>query len=223
MFFIHGLNFTTASNTAIIMAMTPVFIALLSSFLRQEKIHWVAWLGIGISFVGFYFVMTKKPGAFNFSGQGMKGDLMILFGNICWAVYTVLARPLLKTMSPLKLTSVTMLIGTVFYLPFCAHDIFHLRLAEISPRAWGVLFYSGLFALAICYVIWYRSVKRVGNSKTAIYGYITPVFTVIFAYIFLAEKITILQAAGALIIFAGVYLARSGYREFRSGEEVRLP
>ncbi|GAJ00046.1 unnamed protein product, partial [marine sediment metagenome] len=43
--FIHGLNWTTASNTSVIMAMTPVFVALLSVLLKQEKIHWAGWLG----------------------------------------------------------------------------------------------------------------------------------------------------------------------------------
>lgn len=212
--FIHGLNWTTASNTSIVMAMTPVFVALLSLLLKQEKIHWAAWGGILISFVGFYFVITKQAGAFHFAWRSLRGDLMIFAGNLCWAIYTVFSRPLLKRISPLKLTAITMAIGTVFYLPFCTRDIFRLRLGEISFQAWASLFYSCLFALVIGYVIWYASIKRVGNSKTAIYGNITPIFTVIFAYIFISERITILQAVGALIIFGGVYLTRSGYRWF---------
>jgi len=64
-------------------------------------------------------------------------------------------------------------------------------------------------------------VKRVGNSKTAIFGNITPVFAVISAYIFLSEKLTLLQMIGALIIFAGVYLTRSGYRFFEKRIGVR--
>ncbi|MFP4083266.1 MAG: DMT family transporter, partial [Candidatus Aminicenantes bacterium] len=209
MFFIHGMNLTTASNTSIIMAMTPVFVALLSSLTKQERIHWLTWLGIGISFVGFYFVITRQPGGISLSGKGIRGDLMIFLGNMCWAIYTVFSKPILERMSPLKLTTLTMVMGTVFYVPFCLKDVLHLRLTAISTPAWGALFYSGLFALAICYVIWYFSVKIVGNIKTAIYGYLIPVFTVLFAYIFISETITYWQAVGALIILVGVYLARS--------------
>ncbi len=212
--FIHGLNWTTASNTSIVMAMTPVFVALLSSLARQERIHWAAWGGILISLIGFYFVITKQAGTFHYSWQSLRGDLMIFAGNLCWAIYTVYSRPLLEKISPLKLTAVTMAIGTVFFLPFCMGDIFRLRPAEISFKAWVLLFYSGLFALVVSYLIWYYSVKRVGNSKTAIYGNITPIFTVLLAYIFLAERLSFLQVAGALIIFIGVYLTRLGYRFF---------
>lgn len=214
MFFIHGLNLTTASNTSIIMAMTPIFIALLSFLLKHEKIHWAAWFGIISSFVGFYFVITKEFGHFDFSWYRLRGDLMIFIGNIFWAIYTVLSKPLLERISPLKLTSLTMAFGTIFYLPFCVKDIISINFSKVSSYAWAGLLYSGLFSLVICYVIWYSSVKRVGNSKTAIYGNITPVLTIIFAYIFISERITLLQAGGALVILIGVYLTRSGYRLF---------
>lgn len=218
MFFIHGLNWTTASKTSVIMAMTPVFVALLSTLLKHERIHWAGWMGIMISFVGFYLVITKQAGAFHFSWEDMRGDLMIFFGNIIWAVYTVFSKPFLEKISPLKFTSITLAIGTLFYLPFTAKDIVQIQWSEVSFKAWAGLFYSGLFAIAICYVIWYSSVKRVGNSKTAIFGNINPVFTILFAYIFLSERITLLQLVGALIIIIGVYLTRSGYRFFNSHE-----
>ena len=212
--FIHGLNWTTASKTSVIMAMTPVFVALLSTLLKQEKIHWAGWLGILISFIGFYFIITKQVGTLHFSWEELRGDLMILTGNLFWAVYTVFSKPFLEKISPLKWTSITLGVGTVFYLPFAASDIVRIQWSEVSFHAWAALIYSGLFAIAICYVIWYASVRRVGNSKTAIYGYLSPIFTILFAYLLISERITLLQIGGALIIFAGVYLTRSGYRFF---------
>jgi drug/metabolite transporter (DMT)-like permease len=218
LFFIHGLNWTTASKTSVIMAMTPVFVALLSTLLKQERIHWAGWLGIAISFIGFYFIITKQAGTFHFSWEELRGDFMILIGNIFWAVYTVFSKPFLEKISPLKWTSVTLAVGTVFYLPFAAKDVVRIHWSEVSFQAWAVLIYSALFAIAICYVIWYASVKRVGNSKTAVYGYLSPIFTIIFAYLLISERITLLQIGGALIIFAGVYLTRSGYRFFERGK-----
>ncbi len=210
--FIHGINLTTASNTSIIMAMTPASVALLSSLFKHEKIHWAAWFGIGLSFVGFYLVIARQPGTIVFSLENLKGDVMIFGGNIVWAVYTVFSKPLLGRITPLKWSSLTLVVGTILYLPFCVPAFSRQDFGQISFKAWAMLAFSGLFALAVSYVVWYTSVKRIGNSKTVIYGNIVPIFTVIFAYIFIAERIGFWQGVGALIILAGVYLTRSGYR-----------
>ncbi len=214
-FFIQGINLTTASSTAIIMAMTPASVALLSSLFKHEKIHWVAWLGIALSFIGFYLVITGQPGTFVFSWQNVKGDLMIFSGNIVWAVYTVFSKSFLARLSPLKWSSLTLVAGTVFYLPFCIPAFVRQDFGQVTFKAWSILIYSGLFALAFSYVAWYTSVKRIGNSKTAIYGNMTPILTVVFASIFIAERISLWQAIGALIILFGVYLTRSGNHLFR--------
>ncbi len=218
--FIHGINLTTASNTSIIMAMTPASVALLSSLLKHEKIPWAGWFGIAISFVGFYLVIAKQPGTFVFSWENLKGDMMIFGGNLVWAVYTVFSKPLLGRITPLKWSSLTMAVGTVFYLPFCVPAFSRQDFGQISLKAWSMLVFSGLFALAFGYVVWYSSVKRIGNTKTVIYGNIVPIFTVIFAYIFISERIGLWQAVGAVIILAGVYLTRSGYRVFSTGGKV---
>jgi drug/metabolite transporter (DMT)-like permease len=211
-FFIHGINITTASSTAIIMAMTPVSVALLSSLLKHERLHWVAWLGIGLSFVGFYLVITDQPGTFIFSWESLKGDMLIFFGNIVWAIYTVFSKPLLGRISPLKWSSLTLAVGMLFYIPFCVPAFTRQDFSQISFKAWSILIYSALFALAFSYVAWYASVKRIGNSKTAIYGNVTPIMTVVFAYVVIAEKISLWQAIGAFIILTGVYLTRSEHR-----------
>jgi drug/metabolite transporter (DMT)-like permease len=213
--FINGLNWTKVSNTSIIMGMTPVFIALLSTFLKHEKIQWAGWLGIIISFVGFYLVITQQGESFQLTWESVRGDVMIFTGNLLWAVYTVFSRPFLNRISPLKWTSLTLAFGTVFYFPFAAPAIFRIPWKEITWQGWVSLVYSGLFAIAVCYVIWYTSVKRIGNSKTAIFGNINVVFSVSIAFVFLGERITALQVCGAVIILVGVYLTRFGYRFFR--------
>jgi drug/metabolite transporter (DMT)-like permease len=117
-------------------------------------------------------------------------------------------------MSPLRLTSLSLAAGALFYLPLAARDIFTMPWAALSPKSWAALAYSTVFAIAAGYVIWYSSVRRVGNIKTGIYGYITPVFTVLFASLFLAEDIHPHQIAGVMVIFAGFYLTRFGDRVF---------
>jgi len=208
--FIHGLNWTTASNSALIIAMSPAIIALVSTAFRHERLSWLAWGGVIFSFFGLYLVITQQAGGFEWSLANLKGDLLILTGNFLWAIYTVSSNNFLKKYSPLKFTTWTMIIGAVFFLPFAWADLRSLPKAQISFTAWGGLIYSGLFALAVCYVLWYSSVKKVGNSRTAIYDNLVPLFTIVFAGLILGERLTWQQALGAVVILSGVIMTRLG-------------
>jgi drug/metabolite transporter (DMT)-like permease len=212
--FINGISLTTASSTSIIMTMTPIFIALLSAIFIRERIHWAGWAGILVSFGGLFLVLFGDSGSFVFSAPTLRGNLIILAGNLFWAVYTVFSKPLLSRMSPLKLTSLSLAIGTFFYLPVAARDLTRLPQATLSWESWSALAFSAVFAIAVSYVIWYSSVQRVGNTKTGIFGNITPVLTVLFAHFFLAERVTGIELLGTLVIILGFYLTRFGYRWF---------
>ncbi len=214
--FIHGINLTTASNASIIIAMGPIFIALLSSLMKHERLNVTAWAGILISLAGFDLIITKQTGSIHMTWHNLRGDLMILSCDLLWAFYTVFSKPMLKKTSPLKLTAFTMLAGTLFFIPFSIKDVLSISYSSISLKAWVSLFYSGFFSLAVCYLIWYSSVRRVGNSRTAIYDNLVPVFAVLIAYIFLGERLSFLQGTGMLVIFIGIYLTRSANPRFGS-------
>lgn len=212
--FISGINLTTASTTSLVMTMTPIFIALMSAIFVGERIHWAGWAGIFLAFFGLFFVLFGDSLSFSLSAQGLRGNLMILLGNFFWAIYTVFSKPLVDRLSPLRFASLTLAIGTLFYLPLTVGDVLRLPWRSLSSKSWAAFLYSSLFAIALSYVVWYSSVRRVGNTKTGIFGNITPVLTVLFAHFFLSETITVAQVVGALVIFLGFYLTRFGYRWF---------
>ena len=213
--FIQGLRATTASTSSMIAPMTPVFIAMLSYFLRLERIHWAAWIGIAVSFTGFYLLLTGQGGPMNLNSATVRANLLVLAANLMWALYTVFSRPLLARIPPLRLAVLTTSFGTLFYLPLAAGGIADIRIGRIPAQAWGAVFYSGVLAIVVGYAVYYSSVRKVGNTKTAIYSNLNPVFATIFAVLFLRERVTPLQVGGGLVIFLGVYLTRSGYRYFQ--------
>ncbi|MCJ7588062.1 MAG: DMT family transporter, partial [Candidatus Aminicenantes bacterium] len=213
--FIQGIEHTGASTTSLILAMSPVFIAVLSTILGTERIHWAAWLGIAVSIAGFYAVITGPALSFRLSAAALRGDLLLLAANMCWALYTVLSKGLLERIAPLRLAALTAVPGTLLYLPLAARDMAAQRYTNVSWAAWGGLLYSAALAIFAGTIVWYSSLKRVGNAKTAIYTTLNPVFAVLFAALFLSERITPVQGVVAAVILAGVYLTRSGYRLFR--------
>jgi drug/metabolite transporter (DMT)-like permease len=214
LFFIEAISQTNASTASVIMATSPIFIALLSTALGQERVSWASWLGIIVSFAGFIFVVAGDHAGRTLSWNGMRGVTLIILANVCWAAYTVFAKPVLERNSPFGLAAVGTAAGTALYLPFAARDAAAIAWHRISWAGWGAILFSGLVAIFLCFFIWYDSVQKVGSAKTGVYSNLTPIFAVAFAGLFLGERFTVVEAVGSAVVLAGVYLARSGYRLF---------
>ena len=189
-------------------------IALLATAVGEERIPVAGWAGIVISFAGFLLVVTGENGGLAFTWEAWRGAVLILLANACWAGYTVFSKPVLDRNAPFRLAAVGTIAGTAVYLPFAVRDLAAVEWARIPLQAWGAILYSGLVAIFLCFVIWYASVKEVGSAKTGVYSNLTPILAIFFAGLVLGERLSALQAVGAAITLAGVYLTRSGYRFF---------
>ncbi|MGD1008743.1 MAG: DMT family transporter [Candidatus Aminicenantales bacterium] len=214
LFFIQAISRTNASTASVVMATSPIFIALLSTAMGQERVHWAGWIGILISFAGFFLVIASANGGSVFNGNGMRGAVLIILANICWAAYTVFSKPVLERNSPVRLAAVGTAAGTFLYLPFTVKEVAAVEWHKISWAGWGAVLYSGLIAIVLCFIIWYYSLREVGSSKTGIYSNLTPIFAVAFAGLSLGEHFSRSEAVGSAVVLAGVYLTRSGYRFF---------
>jgi drug/metabolite transporter (DMT)-like permease len=208
LFFIYGISFTTAGNSAILYGTVPIFVGLLSSILGVEKITQRVWQSVIISFFGIALIIVGKGEALAITNQSWIGDLLILGATICWATYTVLSKPLLKRYTPTKLTTLTVAIGAIPLILISIPSLSTQRWDSVSTQGWLSVAYSSCLAIALGYVIWYTGVSHVGNARTSLYENLAVVVGVAVAWIFLSESMSLLQIIGAALVFIGLYLAR---------------
>lgn len=219
--FIEGMARTTASSASLLFGASPVVIALVSRLAGHERIHLTGAAGALLGFYGVFLIVGGAGGpggASGISGGQIVGDLLIVAGVICWAIYTVLSRALLRVYSPLRLTALSMSVGTLILIPLSLPAAARQDWAAVSPLSWAGLAYSLLFALVISYVIWYRSVKTIGAMRTAIYSNLVPVFGTLFGVWLLGERLTAGLGFGAACILGGIVLTRLQGRRDRRNE-----
>ena len=217
--FIHGIDRTTASNSSLILAIMPIFVALLSSVLGVERVGRKVWYGVVLSFVGIFLIVQGAGRTLTMTDQSWIGDLLILAGTICWSTYTVLSKPLLQRYTPLKLTTLTMTMGTPLLVLVSIPSLKEQNWSSVSLQGWLCLIYSFCFAVGIGYVIWYTGVSRIGSAKTALYENLITVIAVAVAWLFLSERMTLLQVLGAVLVLSSLYLARRPSKE--TGSDMR--
>jgi len=221
MFFIRGLASTTPGNTSLLMATSPVFVALYGHILRIERGNRKVWAGIILSFAGVLLLILGGANGLALDRASTTGDLLVLGASMLWAVYTVGSKPLLARHSALKLTAMAMLAGVPPLVLLSLPDLLRQNWGAIPPLHWFGLFYSALLAVVVGYTIWGTGVQRVGSARTAIYSNVTPVVAILVAWVALGDRLALLQWLGAVVVIGGLLLTRRGRVHERPAEEKR--
>ncbi|MGB9959870.1 MAG: DMT family transporter [Candidatus Bathyarchaeales archaeon] len=206
--FIYGISLTTAGNSSLILATTPIFVALFSSLLHVEKVERRVWQSVIISFLGVALIVLGSGKPLTLTEQSLIGDILILTGTMCWSLYTILSKPLLKRYTPLKLTSLTVAMGTPVLVLASIPSIALQDWNAIPTQGWLSLAFSACLAIALGYAIWYTGVSRIGSARTSLYEYLITVIAISTAWIFLSESMNLIQIAGAALVFIGLYTSR---------------
>lgn len=206
-FFIGGLARTTVANSSLMLAATPVVIALISAAMGQERISRLHWFGAALSLIGIYIVIGQ---GISLEGSTITGDVMMFVAVCCWALYTLGARELIQRHSPVGVTGISMAIGTAIYVPVMVPNLLRTDWGAVSTATWIALVYSALFALCVAYTIWYMAVREIGSARTSVYSNLVPIVAMLTAVVFLGEHLTAARLAGAAAVLVGVALTRVG-------------
>jgi drug/metabolite transporter (DMT)-like permease len=204
--FHYGLAHTTATNASLIMGISPIFTTLFGVISGVDRLSLRGWLGVLIAFSGVYLVMQGKDlMAFHLN---LRGDVLVLLGSACWALYTLLGRPILIRHSPLKVTAWAVGIGTLGLIPATCSATLEQDWSMISISSWLGLAYSAILATVLGFLLWFRGVSKVGPIRAMVYQYMTPIIAVLIAWATLGDRMNGVQILGACLAMMGVLMAR---------------
>lgn len=207
--FVQGVALTRAGNAALVLAATPAVVALLGRVRGVERIGAGAAAGIALSIAGIGLIVlgTAQGDA---GDASLRGDLLVLGGCVAWALYTVLLTPYAARVDGILLSAITMVGGTVPLVLVAAPAIAAAPWGGLAWQGWAAIVYSGLGALVVAYLIWYRGVRTLGPTRTAMFANLQPVIALAVAWLTLGEQPTIFQGTGAALILGGLLLTRRG-------------
>ena len=206
--FIEGIARTRASDAALVVAATPAFVALIGRLRGVERIKRRGLLGIALSFTGMALVVLGTTR----SAEGrtsLLGALLVLGGAFAWAIFTVMLKPHTENVSGMQVSAFTMVGGALMLLVVSAPAISVADWRSVPPIGWAALGYSTVFALVIAYYFWYRGVRVIGPTRTALFSNLQPVIAMLVAWAILHETPTAWQCLGAGSIMSGLLLTRS--------------
>lgn len=205
--FILGLDRSPAGTAAVVLSLTPLVIAFISMLSGQERPGPRTWTGAALSIVGVALVSGAEVRVQG--GGALVGNLILLGACFAWALYTVGARPLVKRYGSVPVTVWTLWTGAAGLMALGAPALTRQDWGAVRPAAWGGLVFSATFAISLSYLIWYRGVERIGNTRTAIFSNLTPVVALFAGAVLLGERPTPAALAGVALTLGGLMVVRS--------------
>ncbi len=203
--FMTGLSITTATNSAMIVAILPVMVAVLGRLLGIERASPLMWLGVVLGTSGVLLVVTAR--GVHLHSEALTGDLLVLFATVCWSLYTVGVLRAGQGVNPLQITAITAAGGTPGLLLVGLPGLVRQDWGLVSTKTWAALAYAALLSLVLCYVLYNRAVQGIGSGRTAIYNCITPLMAMVVAWLTLGEIPLGIQLIGVALVIGGVLVS----------------
>ncbi len=215
-----GLLYTTSGNAAIVLSAIPALTAIVSWFALGEPLTLWRGLGILLSMAGVAVVVTGDSllGVVSSPSNTLLGDLLILGSALCWALYTVLGRQVVRRRAPSAVTAHTIAWGTLFLAPLAAGEVFYQGIAWPTARGWIMLLFLGLVASGLAFFLYLFALTRLEAGEASVYVNLAPVVTLIAARQVLSEPIRWPQLVGTALVLAGVYLTEKASSRVRREE-----
>ena len=202
---VTGLQYTTAANTGWIIGTAPIFMAILGFVFYKERITLLQFAGILVALAGLLLLIGKGD-ITNIGLIENKGDLLVLGSAFTWGVYSMVNKKISLSYSPLMTILYLFLMMAVIIIPFNLNTETINSVINLSPVSWMWILFLGVFCSGIAYVIWAQALRDMESAKVGAFLYFEPLVTVIAAWIYLNEEITLLMIFSGLLITAGVFI-----------------
>ncbi len=201
--FFQALHYTTAIKTAMIGATNPIMAAALAALVLGERLDWRRILLMVTALAGVLLTISNWHPALLVRQGPSLGDMFMAGAVVCWSVYSVLVRRLVRRFDPIVTTFYSFLTCAAVLVPFQAVEIWRRGLG-IDARGWMAIVYMGLFPTFIGYLVQQQAIKHLGVGKAALFINLVPVEVMILAVAILGETFLPLNLVSAAMIIGSV-------------------
>lgn len=203
-FFNLGLKTASAVNGSLIIATSPLIIAIFAFFFMNKKLRVIQILAIFMSFLGVAIIIVKGDVLGLRNIQLDIGDFYILCMAIVFSFSQIIVSKYLTKIDAIVMTTVGSLMALIMFTMASFTEISSTPLPS-DFAFWGSILYMGVFGTAVAYTAFYYCVVKVGATTSTLYMNLIPFFAVLLAFPF-GERLVLNQLVGGAIIVAALII-----------------
>jgi drug/metabolite transporter (DMT)-like permease len=194
----------SAGTAALIVNLSPIFNLIFAVIFLNERFSWANLAGLILSMTGLFIIV--RFGSEEKLELGYYLYALITFlAPLSWAIYTVASQPLSKKFDAVSVTGLSIVLGTLPLIFLLNGDDIRAGI-NLSMMGWIAL----LFLIFGCTIFgfsgWVWTLKKLPTTRVASFLYLVPIFSLLFGYVLLGEKLTSGIIVGSFILLSGVYV-----------------
>ena len=215
-----GLTYVSATVCSVLISTIPVFATIGAWLIFKEKLKFINYAGIVISFIGVLVFILNHDGSISLNIRGLA---LLTLAVLSAVGYNLTLSRLVGTYSPVYIVNVQNIIGAVLFLPlFLIFDFKHFISTPLTFNMFIPIIELTFFASCCAFILFAWSVRNIGITRANVFSNCIPVFTALFSFILLGEMLTVQNLIGMVVVIAGLFMSQMNGREKKIDEALAL-
>jgi drug/metabolite transporter (DMT)-like permease len=206
---------TSATNLALIYALSPVMIVLVSRLWLKEPFSRPQALGVLLSLAGVVHVVIKGQWAQLARVEWVAGDLWVLAATLSWTFFTILLKRWGTPLTDPARLGVISFFGVLVILPFAVWEAATGPLPAFSAQGVALALVAAALPGFAAYLGYAFMLRELGAARVGVTLYLGPPYAAVLAWLVLGEPIRAYHAVGLLLILPGVWLVNRAQAQAR--------
>lgn len=206
----YALQYTSASQAGMIVALLPVMVAVAARFYLGERISAKGSAGFVLAMVGAIWLSATGV-ATESSPNPLLGNFLEFLAMITAVGYIITAKKLTARYPADFITAMQAFVGAVFFFPLLFLPTTHLPTEFPLAPSLAVL-YLGAVVTVGAYGMYNFGISRVPANQSSVFINLIPIYSVVFGHLILGESLVWQQYAASVVVLAGVWMAQMNSR-----------
>jgi len=201
-----GLTYVSATAGSVLISTIPVFATIGAWIFFRERLKLINYAGIILSFLGVLIFIINKDGSMSYNIKGLGLMTLAVFSAVG---YNLTLSRLVGSYSPVYIVNVQNVIGAVLFLPvFLITDLRYFIITPFTFKDIVPVIELAVFASCGAFILFAWSVKNMGITRANVFSNSIPVFTAVFSFMILGDRLTFQNIAGMMIVIAGLFMSQ---------------
>ena len=202
----YGLTHVSATVCSVLISTIPVFAAIAAKIIFNEQLSSLNYSGILLSFLGVVIFVVNKNGTLAYNPQGIALIFVAVFSAVG---YNLVLSKLINNYNPVYIVNIQNIIGIVLFLPlFITMEVKPMMEIDITFKMLQPVLLLAVFASCVAFILFAFSIRYLGIIKANVFTNCVPIFTALFAFMLLGDKLTSQNLIGMFVVISGLFMSQ---------------